>query len=684
MRNHSSFILRCLLLVFILMAFARVTWQLELKNLWWDESLSLQRAESAWLPLIQGQLVMHDGISVQHTIDQHPFFSFLLQGILIRLAGDNDFVLRFISAMAATLLVPTVWVVARSLERRQVMAPSTAYWSALLATVNPFLLWYGQEARPYALWAWLTVFTTYLLVRAVQHRGTSLSKNGWLIGYACTLVMMLTTHYFAIFILPIHAIIVYQWWTQQNQRLAVIVGGVISLLGLAVISYAAWIILVVQKGGINFERIPLGVLLPDLLNAFNMGLSVDINDVWWLDVTAGLVALGGMIWGLRSWRTIGNGGGIVALWILLPTAILFAVNLVRPAYMNARHMSMLCGGMILAVGSGLGVIWHIRQQASTIRFTSGLAVILAVLLIGGSGYSTINYFTLEEYAKDDYDSVATYLDGRISSGDVVLIYPPFSWRIFDYYLSLDKVDDAQAAGVDVAQYGVPLLLQPLENTYPKLTELSEQYQRIWFISSRTNPYPDKDDLTRKWLSDNLFRVSYVEFFSHSSLDVDLYLPEVPVYETVPADVQHPVDVVFGDQIRLVGYDLDPSTTLASGISQPLTLYWQAVSKPEHRYKYKLTLTQNDDAQQTQQISLVEREPYDGFIPTIYWDPGKTIVEYTQLPIKPFGTFYPLTQNVYATLELYRSDTLEKLTVTQADGDGISAEGPVLYLPLFND
>ncbi len=34
---------------------------------------------------------------------------------------------------------------------------------------------------------------------------------------------------------------------------------------------------------------------------------------------------------------------------------------------------------------------------------------------------------------------------------------------------------------------------------------------------------------------------------------------------------------------------------------------------------------------TRVISLSEREPYDGAIPTIYWDPGKTIVEYSELP-----------------------------------------------------
>lgn len=83
---------------------------LDAKALWWDESLSLQRAEQALPELLRGVSWIRDGFSDLRTIDQHPPFSFLLQGGLLRLAGDSDFVLRYVSAMAATLMVPALWV----------------------------------------------------------------------------------------------------------------------------------------------------------------------------------------------------------------------------------------------------------------------------------------------------------------------------------------------------------------------------------------------------------------------------------------------------------------------------------------------------------------------------------------------------------------------------------------------
>src|SRR5690554_3770746 len=96
---------RLLLLLLIVVAFGRVLWALDAKNLWWDESLSLQRAESGWLDLILGRLYLYDGLTYDVTYDQHPFFFFLVQGILLRLAGESEVVLRFPSVMAVTLLV---------------------------------------------------------------------------------------------------------------------------------------------------------------------------------------------------------------------------------------------------------------------------------------------------------------------------------------------------------------------------------------------------------------------------------------------------------------------------------------------------------------------------------------------------------------------------------------------------
>jgi hypothetical protein len=95
---------RGLLALLILVALIRVTWRLDAKNLWWDESLSLQRAESDWPTLVTGRIVMSDGQNEVVTLDQHPFIYFGLLGAFVRLVGEREFSLRFPSVVAVVLL----------------------------------------------------------------------------------------------------------------------------------------------------------------------------------------------------------------------------------------------------------------------------------------------------------------------------------------------------------------------------------------------------------------------------------------------------------------------------------------------------------------------------------------------------------------------------------------------------
>ena len=172
--------LNAALLLLMLFAFARIAWRLGAEDLWWDESLTLQRAESSLFPLLKNEIVLADGVSQVASTDQHPFFYFLAQAVLLRLAGSEEYALRFISAAAATLVVPVAFAFARLYVRREVFPLASPPWAALLAAVSPFFLWFGQEARPYALWALLALLSTYLLLprRANKRTGRPCAGRG--------------------------------------------------------------------------------------------------------------------------------------------------------------------------------------------------------------------------------------------------------------------------------------------------------------------------------------------------------------------------------------------------------------------------------------------------------------------------------------------------------------------------
>ncbi len=658
-----------LLLLFILLAFGRAIWALDAKNLWWDESLSLQRAESNWLDLILGRLYLYDGLTNDLTHDQHPFFFFLLQSILLRLAGQSEVVLRFPSVMAVTLLVPTVWSFARAFVRRGIMAASAPMWAALLAAVHPFFLWYGQEARPYALWALLALLSTYCLLRATEQR----AGRGWWIGYAISALMFYSTHFYAVFLLPVQALLLFQWLWARSRRGAILALASALAAGAGVGAFAYWSVVIRQGGGGNFPEVPLQMLLPDLLNAFSMGLSVDPANFWWLDAIYGAVALVGAIVCLRNSERIRAGGWLPVALVVVPILVLLVAMLVYPAYMNARHMSLIGGGFLLLLGAGLG---QITQQG---RWGTLGASALALLMVAGMGYSTYNYFTVEEYGKDDFAAVGDYLDQRLAPGDAVLVKSPFAWRIFTYYLNLEAIPAVQAQGADMGLYGVPLLRRvPWDEQEAQIGRWAEKYRRVWLVTSNTHPYMDLEGRIDTWMDENLFKVQEITYFSHSSLRSALYLDKVPVYDGPPPDLAQPVTGVFGDLIQVVG--LDVGEPLRDDLALPVTIYWQAVQPTPDHYKYILTLEEVLPDGSVRPLAMTEREPYDGAIPTIYWKPGQTIVEYTELP----PTAWPHPQNAEEagryriSLQLYRADTLAKLPVTHTEG--IEGAGEALWVP----
>ncbi len=347
-------------------------------------------------------------------------------------------------------------------------------------------------------------------------------------------------------------------------------------------------------------------------------------------------------------------------FFVIPIAILLFLNEFSPVYMNARHMSLLVGAFVLAVGAGLAWIWQ-RQ-----RWVAGVIAVGMVLAIG---YSTVNYYTQEEYAKDDYTRLGEYMAGRIMPGDVVLFYPPSSWRVFEYYLPLAPVHAAAAAGAPLAVYGLPLLNRPLEETETWLRDdIGQRFQRLWVIKSRTHPYFDLEDQIENWLKDHFLMVRNAQFFSHSSLRAQLYLPKIPVFDALPADVAHPVTVEFGDLIRLAGYT--GTVALDSALPSPVKLYWQVLEKPSKRYKYILQLMEQKPDGQQNVLASVEREPYEGDIPTLNWDPGKTILEFVEMA--PPATPPAPESDLYWTFQMYDPETLEKLPGDEGGGRGTAA------------
>jgi mannosyltransferase len=118
-----------------------------------------------------------------------PPLYYALAWLWTQVAGNGEWGLRSLSAIAGVATIPVAYLVGRELrgERAGVIA-------AALVAVNPMLLWYSQEARAYALLGFFCVLSLLYCVCALQ--GGSRRDFTW---WGVFSALALATHYFAVF-----------------------------------------------------------------------------------------------------------------------------------------------------------------------------------------------------------------------------------------------------------------------------------------------------------------------------------------------------------------------------------------------------------------------------------------------------------------------------------------------------
>jgi mannosyltransferase len=667
-------VMRWLLVFLILASFTRLVYQLGAKELWVDESFSLQRAQSDWLTILRGTIVISDGLNSIPTTDQHPPAYFLFLALLQRLTGDSEFALRFPSAVASTLLVPVAWALARRLTRLGTLPPGSALCTAILVTLSPFHLWFGQEARPYEQMALFGLLSTYLLLRWAN-APAGRSRRLWLLAYGGALFVLLGTHYFAVLILPVHAAVAYYHLAPQNPRRALL--GTATVLGVSLVPIAvAFSTLWSQAGaGSNFVRISLPILVPDMLNAFSLGLSVNLGQVWPLDLVFAGLALFGLGYSLVSLRRGRSWGWVMPALLLFPPSLLLLINTFRPAFMNSRHVSVVSGVFLVLVAGGLAWVWGRAKVAGAV---------VSLVLLAGMLYSARNYYVLPEYSKGDMSSMGHYLRAELQPGDLLLLKPASARRLFQYYLPLDRLTVGESANARASYLGVPLLASPNGDPLPDVEALGGLYRRVWMADVQRADEVDQE------LGEHLYFVRESHFESPiSELTLKLYLPSPPIGESLPVNVQHRLGVAFADhpgavpqggqtqssEIRLLGYDV--GQPLAPGSQVPVTLYWQAPAAVQRHYKYILSLVRANAGGELARTAVTEREPYDGALPTNQWPAGKTITEYTGVDSPATG----LDGGYELTLQVYDAESLGKLPLVLEDGAQPGPDANTIILPL---
>ncbi len=476
-----------------LLAFALRVIGLEFQSLWRDEVDAIRFASRPMLDLL-GTLTA--------PAENGPLFYLLLRWWL-RLAGQSEFGLRFFSVFFGVLTIPLIYNLARRLFPS---LPGVALVAALLASTSPYLVWYSQEGKMYAL------VVTLILVSMDRYLA-ALEDGGWFrwLAYLVATALALYVHVLAALMIPVQVVVFFL--QERGVRKARWRPWLVSLLIMALpyLPLLAWQVpLMLTPAQTGFRFVALHEMLLSLWGSYSFGIAQ--NAGLWI----GVGFVGALVGSFQLWPLDKRGRvslGALACWLFLPVLLLFLITLVRPLY-TARYLVFVLPAYLLLLAAGVVAIG---------RRTHLLAGVLLIALLAVSGRGL--WLQSRSQIKADFRSATAYVLNNAGPDDLLLFQIPYGRYSFDYYvqrLAMPQTVRHQTDG-NLALHGgaahrayIPLLAGRAGSAYQwaeglytnagmseseadrRMAEMAGRSPVVWLLSSESAMW-DERGLVEGWL-----------------------------------------------------------------------------------------------------------------------------------------------------------------------------------------
>lgn len=577
---------RILLLAILLLATALRFYRLDAPSFWNDEGNSARIAERTPALILEGAAG-----------DIHPPGYYLLLHYWRALLGQSEFALRSLSVACGLTLVAFTYLLGRHL-----FGEATGLIAAFLGAISPFAVYYSQEARMYALLAALSAASALANCRL-----RIVNCKLWIVTLAAYVLINaagLYTHYAFFFVLLVHNLLFILRWLVTGCRSPLRWRFAVAWLAAQVavlVLFLPWLPTALRQvggwpsAGRSYALTPA---LLEVLRTLTVGITIGTQEATGALIGAGLLLLVGL-WP-RHKRAVAGGGrstalpvAIVALYLVLPIALFFALDLYKPAYLKFLLVVLPPFHVIIAYGLSNLASCFLPLSSAAYRLTLAAGLAAALIAIASSLH---NLYFDPAYARDDYRQLAADI-AALRPGDGIILNAPNQWEVFTYYY---PDQDVYPAPYRPTPTGVEAFLAPL----------TERYQRL-FVLYWGDAESDPGRLIETWLAAHAYK-------AHDGWYGRVRLATYGV-ASLPEEPAIALEARFGEAIRLSGYAL-ASALLAPGDILPVTLFWEAEAPVAERYKVTVQLL--DGAGQL--VAQVDTEPGDGLNPTTTWEPGQVL------------------------------------------------------------
>lgn len=647
----------------LLLAFTLRLTHLGAMSIWWDESLSWDRATQD-LPAILSNTIRIQNVE---THDLHPPLYFVLLHFAVLALGVSEFALRVLSTFANLLTLALLYPLTRTIAGRRRVP--VGLLTVLFAALSPFYVWYSQEARPYALvllWSLLALYALlrFLQVGRAEHGLESRSKGRpykFLALFLLALAATLATHYLSFVLLPFYAATILIFGDRGStgrERLR----SVNTLVAFLLLAAFAVILIAVPRGAEALTgselngpgAVPFFIMLRDVWNSFAIGLTANLDSVALLDWA--LVAL----WVLgvastfqprrREWRL----PLFLLAFMFVPPLALQLGSYLRPLYLNSRHLITASPAFYLGIALGVDALARraagVRMRGVSTRARyAGVAALGAAVFIAGALYSLNNLYFDASYAKDDHKAWAQFLRDRLHPDDYLILVAPQAEKIVEYYAppGLQWISLPNLVAKQAKQQRLDF--EAVLNAY-------RQHDRVWFLEIH-QPVADP----KHHIAELLHRYGDpvdITFFPGISTQIILqeFVHGSPALKG-EAKPQHPTELSFNDNLELLGYD--DAAPVTAGSRGALKLYWRLKEKTPDDLGVSLRVV--DDA--GNRWGQWDAPPVGNLLPTSKWDADAVMVDMHDLPLDagtPPGTYH-------VELGVFRESDHAPLDASAADG-----------------
>ena len=539
-------------------------------------------------------------------------------------AGPSEVAVRFWAVLCATMVVPTIYVLGSLLFSKQV-----GLTSALLAAVNPFIHWWGQDAHFYAQLIALTALLNVVALRfwrTGEHPQNSLKgqdrKQAVVIGGLYVLIALLSflTHYFAYFTwgaLNLVAIVqslrrrwprqlVRRWWSAQIVLIILYLPWVILSTPVTSTFVQPWIELVTLWEMLWRDLVAFSLgYVPRFPPGEGRGYSVSGATFPWLAGFFVALFVAGIVlgWMRRAYR---RGLILMLTLIFVPLLVIYLASFYRPMFDEKLTIFLL---PIYLVILSVGIVELVRRW----RWVGWAVGLTTILIMSIANYQ---YYANETFAKSPaWREMVDYVNSKAQPGDLLVYNLPEPSILYynDGKLPTELIpNSAELSAEEIGAH---------------LEQAVEGHTRVWLVPL-VRPWWDARGDVLTWLDRHADRVDQ-RFFQ--GVHVNLYLtPSAWQSEMTPQPV------TFDKGVRLRGFrlsggdDVAPNPMLSAGDALHLSLYWQADAPTDVSYTIFTHLVGPDG----QLYGQWDNPPVWGTYPTTDWLPGENVVDRYEIPVNP--------------------------------------------------